>query len=152
MRSTNLRGQFVTLVKQFLTQLFPLARQLFINFGKPAFNLFDKVLYIGTGFFAISGAIFFLGLNLFAKLVDLTARIGVESFQALLKFARNTIEILRDAPLQQVVEFRQVGEMILEVLDGLAKNGIDGNEAVEKSVAARVTELCARFPIYQDLV
>lgn len=51
-----------------------------------------------------------------------------------------------------IAEFRQVGEMILEVLDGLAANGIDGNEAVEKSVAARVTELCARFPIYQDLV
>ena len=51
-----------------------------------------------------------------------------------------------------IAEFRLVGEMILEVLDGLAKNGLDGNEAVEKSVAARVTELCARFPIYQDLV
>ncbi len=45
-------------------------------------------------------------------------------------------------------EFRQVGELIAEVLDGLAENGPEGNEAVEKRVRAETSELCARFPIY----
>ena len=46
-------------------------------------------------------------------------------------------------------EFRQVGEMIVEVLNGLAANG-DNNEAVESSVRARVEDLCARFPVYPE--
>ena len=45
-------------------------------------------------------------------------------------------------------EFRQIGELIAEVLDGLAGNGPEGNEAVEKRVRGEVSELCARFPIY----
>jgi glycine hydroxymethyltransferase len=44
-------------------------------------------------------------------------------------------------------EFRHVGELIAEVLDGLANNP-DGDAQVEHSVRARVSELCARFPIY----
>jgi len=44
-------------------------------------------------------------------------------------------------------EFRYVGELISEVLDGLASNP-DGDAQVEHSVRARVSELCARFPIY----
>lgn len=44
-------------------------------------------------------------------------------------------------------EFRYVGELIAEVLDGLANNP-DGDAQVEHSVYARVSELCARFPIY----
>ncbi|HXQ51953.1 MAG TPA: serine hydroxymethyltransferase [Stellaceae bacterium] len=44
-------------------------------------------------------------------------------------------------------EFRLVGELIAEVLDGLAANG-DKNGAVEAAVGVRVRELCARFPIY----
>ncbi|HSM43300.1 MAG TPA: serine hydroxymethyltransferase, partial [Afifellaceae bacterium] len=47
-------------------------------------------------------------------------------------------------------EFRQVGEMIIEVLDGLAANGEDGNAVVEESVKAKVVALTGRFPIYQD--
>lgn len=47
-----------------------------------------------------------------------------------------------------LAEFRQVGEMTLEVLDGLAKNGPDGNTAVENAVHDRVKELCKRFSIY----
>ncbi len=47
-----------------------------------------------------------------------------------------------------VAEFRLVGQMILEVLDGLAKNGPDGNGAVEQAVRVRVAELCGKFPIY----
>jgi glycine hydroxymethyltransferase len=47
-----------------------------------------------------------------------------------------------------VNEFRQIGEMICEVLDGLAKNP-DDNSAAERAVRAKVLELCRRFPIYQ---
>ncbi|MEN8195527.1 MAG: serine hydroxymethyltransferase [Pseudomonadota bacterium] len=48
------------------------------------------------------------------------------------------------------VEFRQVGEMIVEVLDGLAANRED-NSAVEASIRARVEELCGKFPIYSGM-
>jgi glycine hydroxymethyltransferase len=44
-------------------------------------------------------------------------------------------------------EFRQVGEMIAEVLDGLSGSN-SGNEDVERAVGAHVLEMCARFPIY----
>ncbi len=44
-------------------------------------------------------------------------------------------------------EFRQVGEMIVEVLDSLSANR-DGDGQVEASVRRRVEELCSRFPIY----
>ena len=44
-------------------------------------------------------------------------------------------------------EFRLVGELIAEVLDGLANNP-DGDAQVEQSVRTRVSALCARFPIY----
>ncbi|MDI3308645.1 MAG: serine hydroxymethyltransferase [Acetobacteraceae bacterium] len=48
-------------------------------------------------------------------------------------------------------EFRTVGKLIGEVLDGLARaNDAEGNTAVEASVKARVLELCQRFPIYRD--
>jgi glycine hydroxymethyltransferase len=45
-------------------------------------------------------------------------------------------------------EFREVGHLIIEVLDGLAKNGEDGNVKVESSVKRRVMALTKRFPIY----
>jgi glycine hydroxymethyltransferase len=48
-------------------------------------------------------------------------------------------------------EFRQIGDWIVEVVDGLAANGEGGNAEVEAKVAAEVLELCARFPIYPDL-
>jgi glycine hydroxymethyltransferase len=48
-------------------------------------------------------------------------------------------------------EFREIGALIVEVLDGLAKNGPDGNAEVEASVKARVQTLCDRFPIYPGL-
>ena len=47
-----------------------------------------------------------------------------------------------------VAEFRQVGEMINEVLEGLSRSNDGSNTAVEQAVAGRVRELCARFPIY----
>ncbi|MGD8808658.1 MAG: serine hydroxymethyltransferase [Gammaproteobacteria bacterium] len=46
-------------------------------------------------------------------------------------------------------EFRQVGEMIVEVLNGLAANG-ENNDAVESAVRERVGELCRRFPVYPE--
>ena len=48
-------------------------------------------------------------------------------------------------------EFRQIGGLIAEVVEGLRKNGEEGDAQVEASVATRVEELCARFPIYQGL-
>lgn len=45
-------------------------------------------------------------------------------------------------------EFESVGQYMVEVLDGLAANGAEGNVAVEQDVAKRVAELCAQFPIY----
>ena len=48
-----------------------------------------------------------------------------------------------------VAEFREVGLLITEVLDGLkAANSEDGNAAVEAAVKAKVEALTARFPIY----
>src|SRR5476651_97337 len=49
-----------------------------------------------------------------------------------------------------VAEFRQVGHLIADVLDGIAKNGPDGDAQVETQVRAKVHALCARFPIYRD--
>ena len=45
-------------------------------------------------------------------------------------------------------EFRRVGEMIAEVLDGLAANSEAGNEAAETAVRERARDLTRRFPIY----
>ena len=45
-------------------------------------------------------------------------------------------------------EFRQIADWIIEVVDGLAANGEEGNTAVEAKVRSEVAELCARFPIY----
>ena len=44
-------------------------------------------------------------------------------------------------------EFKQVGDFILEILDGLKKNKED-NSVVEASVRAKVVALCKKFPIY----
>ncbi len=50
-----------------------------------------------------------------------------------------------------VPEFRQISDWIVEVIDGLAANGAEGNSAVEEKVKAEVSALCARFPIYPGL-
>jgi glycine hydroxymethyltransferase len=47
-------------------------------------------------------------------------------------------------------EFRQVGELIAEVLDGLAANQSD-NSLVESTVREKVLGLLRRFPIYPQL-
>jgi glycine hydroxymethyltransferase len=48
-------------------------------------------------------------------------------------------------------EFCQIAAWIIEVVDGLAANGEDGNAAVEARVRAEVEALCKRFPIYPEL-
>ncbi len=45
-------------------------------------------------------------------------------------------------------EFREIGNMVADVLDGLAAKGEAGDAAVEANVRERVRALCARFPIY----
>jgi len=47
-------------------------------------------------------------------------------------------------------EFRLIGQLIVEVLDGLVANR-DDNGAAERAVAARVADLCRRFPVYQAM-
>jgi len=46
------------------------------------------------------------------------------------------------------VEFREIGHMISDVLEGLRQKGEHGDPAVEAGVRLRVRELCSRFPIY----
>lgn len=45
-------------------------------------------------------------------------------------------------------EFRQIADWIIEVVDGLAQNGEEGNAEVEAKVKAEVKTLCDQFPIY----
>ncbi|MHA1114173.1 MAG: serine hydroxymethyltransferase, partial [Alphaproteobacteria bacterium] len=46
-----------------------------------------------------------------------------------------------------VAEFREIGHLIGDVLDGLTANGED-NAAAEAAARAKVADLCRRFPIY----
>ncbi len=48
-------------------------------------------------------------------------------------------------------EFRQIADWIIEVVDGLAANGEDGNAEVEAKVKAEVEALCKSFPLYPTL-
>jgi glycine hydroxymethyltransferase len=45
-------------------------------------------------------------------------------------------------------EFRKVGGLIAEVLEGMRRNGDEGDAQVEESVRRRVMELCEAFPVY----
>jgi len=45
-------------------------------------------------------------------------------------------------------EFHEIADLIAETLDGLAKNGEEGNAAVEAAVKERALALTQRFPIY----
>ena len=47
-----------------------------------------------------------------------------------------------------VAEFQAVGHFIADILDGLAANGPDGNGEAEAAVRAKVSAMCAAFPIY----
>ena len=48
-------------------------------------------------------------------------------------------------------EFRQIARWIVEVVDGLAAHGDEGNAAVEAKVRAEVAALCGRFPLYAGM-
>ena len=48
-------------------------------------------------------------------------------------------------------EFRQIADWIVEVVDGLAANGEEGNGEVEEKVRAEVEAMCEKFPIYPSL-
>lgn len=47
-----------------------------------------------------------------------------------------------------IAEFKKIGELIADTLDGLAKNGDAGNAATEMKVKAEAAELTGRFPVY----
>jgi len=48
-----------------------------------------------------------------------------------------------------IAEFRQIGDMIAEVLDALAKSGAEQDAQAEQGVAEKVKRLVSRFPIYE---
>jgi len=48
-------------------------------------------------------------------------------------------------------EFRTIGKLIAEVIEGLAQNGPEGDAQIEARVRARVAELCAAFPVYPGM-
>ena len=48
-------------------------------------------------------------------------------------------------------EFREIANMIVEVVDGLAANGAENNGAVESAVKDKAIALCAKYPIYSTL-
>jgi len=45
-------------------------------------------------------------------------------------------------------EFKRIGNMICDCLEGFVKNGADGNKALEAKIKAEVAKLCQEFPIY----
>jgi glycine hydroxymethyltransferase len=47
-----------------------------------------------------------------------------------------------------IAEFQEVGELIVEVLDALARRGMEQDAQVESAVREKVTKLVGRFPIY----
>jgi glycine hydroxymethyltransferase len=48
-----------------------------------------------------------------------------------------------------IAEFRQIGDMIAEVLDTLARSGAEQDAQAEQRVAKKVKRLVSRFPIYE---
>ncbi|SES92874.1 serine hydroxymethyltransferase [Oceanicella actignis] len=48
-------------------------------------------------------------------------------------------------------EFRAIGRMIVEVIDGVAARGAEGDPEVEARVRERAVALCRAFPIYPGL-
>ncbi len=47
-----------------------------------------------------------------------------------------------------IAEFKKVGELLADTLDGLARNGDQGNADVEAKTKAGASELTQRFPVY----
>ena len=48
-----------------------------------------------------------------------------------------------------IAEFRQIGEMIAELLDALARTGVDEDAQTEERMREKVKRLVGRFPIYE---
>ena len=48
-------------------------------------------------------------------------------------------------------EFAQIGALIAEVVDGLSRNGAEGDGQAEARVRARGEDMCAAFPIYPEM-
>ena len=48
------------------------------------------------------------------------------------------------------MEFKQVGEMIVEVLDVLSQKGVEEDSLIEAAVRGKVKTLLTRFPIYES--
>jgi glycine hydroxymethyltransferase len=48
-----------------------------------------------------------------------------------------------------IAEFRQIGDLIAEVLDALSQKGTEQDAAAEASVREKVRRLVGRFPIYE---
>jgi len=48
-------------------------------------------------------------------------------------------------------EFDAIGAMIAEVVEGLSRNGPEGDGQIEERVRARVTQLCEAFPVYPGM-
>src|SRR5262249_8672567 len=48
-----------------------------------------------------------------------------------------------------IAEFQEVAELIVEVLDALARKGVEEDSLTEAAVRDKVKRLLARFPIYQ---
>ena len=48
-------------------------------------------------------------------------------------------------------EFRQIADWIVEVVDGLAASGPEGNAKVEAKVRAEIEVMCEKFPLYPNL-
>ena len=45
-------------------------------------------------------------------------------------------------------EFRTIGALICDVVDGMARNGPEGDGQIEEQVRGKVAELCQAFPVY----
>lgn len=45
-------------------------------------------------------------------------------------------------------EFKLIGNMIADVLNGFVKNGDEGNKQLESEIKSQVQSLCQKFPIY----
>jgi len=48
-----------------------------------------------------------------------------------------------------IAEFRQIGEMIAELLDALARSGVEEDAQTEERMREKVRRLVSRFPIYE---
>ncbi|VVT15094.1 serine hydroxymethyltransferase [Erythrobacter sp. EC-HK427] len=48
-------------------------------------------------------------------------------------------------------EFRKIGAMICQVVEGMSRNGEDGDAQVEERIRREVGELCANFPVYPGM-